>query len=96
MAQSPEIDTVILGCTHYPILEEKIREALPEGVNLILQGELVAASLKDYLARHPEMEQRCTKHGERIYLTTDSEEKFENTAKIFMSDKVSANKIVIE
>lgn len=96
MAQSPDIDTVILGCTHYPILEEKIREALPEGVNLILQGELVAASLKDYLARHPEMEQRCTKHGERIYLTTDSEEKFENTAKIFMSDKVSANKIVIE
>ena len=96
MAQSPDIDTVILGCTHYPILEEKIRKALPEGVNLILQGELVAASLKDYLARHPEMEERCTKHGERIYLTTDSEEKFENTAQIFMSDKVSANKIVIE
>ena len=96
MAQSPDIDTVILGCTHYPVLENKIRAALPEGVNLILQGELVAESLKDYLARHPEMEERCTKGGERVYLTTDSVEKFENTAKIFMSDKVAANKIVIE
>lgn len=96
MAQSPDIDTIILGCTHYPILEDKIRAALPKGVNLILQGELVAASLKNYLERHPEMEQRCTKQGERIYLTTDSVEKFENTAKIFMTDKVSANKITIE
>lgn len=96
MAQSPDIDTIILGCTHYPILEDKIRAALPKGVNLILQGELVAASLKNYLERHPEMEQRCTKQGERIYLTTDSVEKFENTAKIFMTDKVSANKIAIE
>ena len=96
MSQCPEIDTVILGCTHYPILEDKIRQALPNGVNLILQGELVAESLKDYLVRHPEMEQRCTKGGERIYLTTDSVEKFENTAKIFMTDKVAANKITIE
>jgi glutamate racemase len=96
MAQSPDIDTVILGCTHYPVLEDKIRAALPEGVNLILQGELVAKSLKDYLARHTEMEERCTKGGERVYLTTDSVEKFENTAKIFMSDKVAANKITIE
>ncbi|MBR4118515.1 MAG: glutamate racemase [Bacteroidales bacterium] len=96
MSQSPDIDTVILGCTHYPILEDKIREALPKGVNLILQGELVAESLKDYLMRHPEMEQRCTKGGERIYLTTDSVEKFEKTAKIFMPDKVAANKITID
>lgn len=96
MSQSPDIDTVILGCTHYPILENKIRAALPEGVNLILQGELVAESLKDYLKRHPEMEQRCTKGGERLYLTTDSVEKFENTAKIFMPNRVKANKIQIE
>ncbi len=96
MSQSPDIDTVILGCTHYPILENKIRAALPEGINLILQGELVAASLKDYLQRHPEMEQRCTKGGERLYLTTDSVEKFENTAKIFMPNRVKANKIQIE
>ena len=83
MTQSPEIDTVLLACTHYPLLKEKIAAQLPAGSNLISQGEIVAGSLADYLQRHPEMEARCSKGGRTSFFTTDSTEDFDNHASIF-------------
>jgi len=84
MAQSPQIDTVLLACTHYPLLKEKIAACLPAGNQLISQGEIVAASLADYLQRHPEIEDRISRSGTspRFY-TTDSTEDFDNHAGIF-------------
>lgn len=92
-AQCNDIDTVILGCTHYPLLYGSIRKHLPEQIQLLSQGALVAESLKDYLVRHPEMEQRCSKGGECTFLTTESEKKFMDTATIFLQDTITAHKI---
>lgn len=96
ISQSPAIDTVILGCTHYPLLIDKIRRALPEGIAVVPQGELVAASLKDYLVRHPEIEGRCLRSGKQIFYTTDSPEKFEASGRIFMGRDICAEKITLE
>lgn len=82
-AQNGDIDTVLLACTHYPLLKEKIARCLPAGSRLIAQGEIVANSLADYLHRHPEIESRCSRHGERHFYTTDSTEDFDNHARIF-------------
>jgi glutamate racemase len=81
MAQSPEIDTILLGCTHYPLLQEKITQAAGNGVRVISQGEIVAESLVDYLARHPEIEQKLTKKAELEFYTTDSTEDLTGTQK---------------
>lgn len=86
LESDPEIDTLILGCTHYPLLMEKIIKYVPSGVRLVPQGEYVAASLKDYLHRHPEMEQRCTRGGQCHYLTTENAEKFQESASLFMRE----------
>lgn len=96
LAQSAAIDTVILGCTHYPLLIDKIRDALPDGITVVPQGRLVAESLKDYLERHPEIEERCLCSGKRFFYTTDSPEKFEASGKIFMGEAIKAEKIVLE
>lgn len=82
----PAIDTLILGCTHYPLLMEKILKYVPNGVRIVPQGEYVAASLQDYLRRHPEMTVRCTQGGTCHYLTTESTEKFRESATLFMHD----------
>lgn len=74
----PKIDVILLACTHYPLLKEKIKEYLPVGVKLISQGEIVADSLSGYLARHPEIEIKCSKNGHRSFYTTDSTEDFDN------------------
>ena len=89
----PEIDTLILGCTHYPLLRPKIREALPESVQLISQGELVATSLADYLQRHPEMECRLSQGGAISYRTTECPDKFEELASIFTGTEVDAVRV---
>jgi glutamate racemase len=81
--QNAEIDTVLLACTHYPLLKDKIAYCLPAGSRLIAQGEIVANSLADYLQRHPEIEMRCSRHGERLFYTTDSTEDFDAHAGIF-------------
>ena len=91
-----DIDSLILGCTHYPLLIEKIRGALPDGITVVPQGRLVAESLKDYLRRHPEIEERCLCSGKRFFYTTDSPEKFEASGKIFMGEAIKAEKIVLE
>lgn len=82
--KDPMIDTIILGCTHYPLLLDKIRQFTPKPIRIISQGEYVARSLRDYLNRHPEMDARCDKGGNCRFLTTESENKFEESASIFL------------
>jgi len=82
------IDVVLLACTHYPLLKDKIGEYLPVGVKLISQGEIVATSLRDYLDRHPEIEELCSKNSRREFYTTDSMEDFDNHASLFFGEPV--------
>ena len=93
MQTDPLIDTLILGCTHYPLLIKKIRKYVPVGVKLISQGEYVAESLADYLVRHPEISSRLTAGGSRRFLTTESVEKFSDAASLFLGYNVNAEKI---
>ncbi|SCD19423.1 Glutamate racemase [Proteiniphilum saccharofermentans] len=90
LEKDPLIDTIILGCTHYPLLTEKITRYLPENVKIISQGKYVAESLKNYLQRHPEMDRNCTKNGNMYYFTTDSAERFGQQASIFLNEQVAA------
>ncbi|MDR1382171.1 MAG: glutamate racemase [Tannerella sp.] len=89
------IDTLTLGCTHYPLLEAKIRKYLPGGVHLFSQGPCVAKSLKDYLMRHPEMARRLSRNGECRFMTTESEEKFSEAASFFLKRSVNVERTVI-
>ena len=91
-----DIDVILLACTHYPLLKEKIEEYLPVGVKLISQGEIVATSLADYLTRHPEIESRCSKNGQRIFYTTDSTEDFDNHATTFYGQPISSKHVDLE
>lgn len=91
--QDKDIDTIILGCTHYPLLINSIRRFVPEHVNLISQDSIVAASLADYLSRHPEMEQRLNKHSEIRFFTTDNVDLFNKRAKIFFGEEVTAQRV---
>ena len=93
MRLDAEIDTLILGCTHYPLLMPKILKYLPAGVRVVPQGEYVAESLKDYLERHPRMEQRCARGGTVSYLTTENPEKFKEQAQIFLHEPVEVENI---
>lgn len=96
LRSDPEIDTLILGCTHYPLLMNKILKYTPPGVRIVPQGEYVAASLRDYLTRHPEMETTLSRRGMCRYLTTESAEKFSQTAMLFMHEKVEVENISLE
>lgn len=96
LERDPQIDTLILGCTHYPILMPKIRKHVPENVQIVAQGEYVAESLQNYLRRHPDMEQRCTKHGTVRYLTTENPEKFKENAQIFIHEEVNVEHVDLE
>ena len=87
LEKDPQIDTLILGCTHYPLLMEKIKQFTPSHVQIIAQGEYVARSLRNYLERHPEMDERCYKHGISRFLTTESKQKFEESASIFLKEE---------
>lgn len=91
MTSDPAIDTLVLGCTHYPILLNKIRHYAPSNIRVLSQGELVATSLKDYLMRHPEMEKACSKNHTTEYLTTENPEKFNPLASLFMQQEVNAS-----
>ena len=93
MRLDAEIDTLILGCTHYPLLMPKILKYLPQGVRVVPQGEYVAESLKAYLERHPQMEQRCARGGTVNYLTTENPEKFKEQAQIFLHEPVEVENI---
>jgi glutamate racemase len=95
LEQDPLIDVVILGCTHYPLLMDKIRRFLPAGVTAFPQGAQVAASLKDYLRRHPEMNDRLTKNGSSRFLTTEAVPVFAGAASIFLNRTVEAEQVAI-
>lgn len=95
LLRDPDIDTVILGCTHYPLLLNTIRKYIPENLNVIDQGPVVAEKLTDYLTRHPEMEQRITKNGSVRYLTTENAEIFETKAGLFLGQTVKAERVVL-
>ena len=95
MEADSEIDTVILGCTHYPLLYPKIRKALPSHVTMISQGEIVAASLADYLRRHPEMERTLSRTSAIEYLTTERADSFSRMASIFLHTPVCATQITL-
>lgn len=95
LAQSPDIDTVVLGCTHYPLLLDKIRACLPPSVSVVVQGPLVTDRLSDYLHRHREIEYRCSKGGNCRYLTTESPQKFSEAAALFLKEPVVAEHIVL-
>lgn len=92
----PDIDTLILGCTHYPILMPKIKQYVPDGIKIVSQGEYVAESLKDYLTRHTEIDARCTKNGTAHYYTTENAEKFKEVARIFVTDNIEVEHIDLE
>lgn len=90
LAKDEQIDTIILGCTHYPLLLDKIRHYLPAGITLLPQGEYVAASLKDYLTRHPEMDARLSRGAHCRFQTTESAERFLSTASFFLKQTIDA------
>ncbi len=92
----PEIDTLILGCTHYPLLMNKIVKYTPPGVRIVPQGEYVAQSLQDYLHRHADMDERLTKQGTCHYLTTESADKFRQSAALFMHQMVDVEHISLD
>ena len=96
LAKDNQIDTVIPGCTHYPILLPKIRQYMPSGITTVAQGEFVAKSLKDYLQRHPEMDKKCTKGGRCVYRTTEAEDKFIESASTFLNEAIKVERISLE
>ena len=93
LQQDAAIDTILLACTHYPLLIDKIMKYVPKGVSVIAQGEIIAASLQDYLNRHPEIEKKCSKSGERKFYTTGDIADFNNHASLFFLQELVAEKI---
>lgn len=97
LAKDNQIDTLILGCTHYPLLIDKIKKITPSHIRIVAQGEYVAHSLQDYLQRHLEMDNRCTKGGTCRFLTTESEKKFKESASIFLrQENIKVERITLE
>jgi glutamate racemase len=97
LCRDPEIDTLILGCTHYPLLRKKIEAVLPAGVHVLAQGDLVASALTDYLERHKALEEKLDKNGTCEFLTTEHPEKFRQSASVFLNDlNISAKHIDLQ
>ena len=96
MTEDPEIDTIVLGCTHYPLMIEQIKKYIPEQVKVLCQGPLVADSLADYLNRHPEIETRLSTTASVTYLTTEHTEKFDSLGSIFLGKPVNSHTIVLQ
>lgn len=95
LAKDSDIDTIILGCTHYPLLLDKIRKYVPDGIRIISQGEYVSSSLKNYLERHTDMDARCTKGATCRYYTTESVETFLPNASIFLNSAIDAESVTL-
>ena len=93
LAKDPQIDTIILGCTHYPLLYNKIRKYIPAHISLLKQGEIVASSLADYLRRHPAMEARISHNATTTYLTTENASKFSTMASLFLNHEIEATTV---
>lgn len=95
LKKNPRIDTIVLGCTHYPVLQSYIESIVPYGVKVISQGEIVARSLADYLRRHPWMDSKCSRNGSVHYLTSESTDTFNAQASAFMGTTVVSTHITI-
>jgi glutamate racemase len=95
MSKDPQIDTVILGCTHYPLLKNDIEQFMPSHVRLVDQGPLVAQKLEDYLNNHPEIEQNCSTNETVLYFTTEKALSFQEKASLFLGEAIVAQSIVI-
>lgn len=90
LAKDPKIDTLLLACTHYPLLLKKIRQYTPDNISVLSQGEIVAESLEDYLQRHPEIDEKCSKGGSLRFLTTDSTDEFDAHGKEFFGREIQS------
>ena len=95
LKKDKDIDTIVLGCTHYPLLLPKIKQFIPKGIHIISQGQIVADSLLDYLRRHPEMEERITTSGSCKFFTTEAVAKFQKSAALFLREIVDAERITL-
>lgn len=104
LEQDPLIDTIILGCTHFPLLLPKIEQQLAKlstinsqlsTIKIIPQGQYIASSLEDYLHRHPEMDERLSRGGTCQYLTTESATKFRESASLFLNEEVEVQHIAL-
>ncbi len=95
LEKNDDIDTIILACTHYPLLMDQIKKFVPENINILDQGPLVADKLDNYLHRHPEIEERCIKERKAQFMTTGSVDLFEENAEIFFGTKIKAEHIEI-
>ncbi|MFB6320487.1 glutamate racemase [Saccharicrinis sp. FJH54] len=95
MEKDAEVDTIILGCTHYPLLIRKIKSFLPSHIEIVSQGPVVAASLKDYLGRHPEMDEKISKSGHVEFFTTENPDKFNGLANLFYNEPIRARHITL-
>ena len=93
MAQQKKIDAVILACTHYPLIQDKIKKYLPANVDLLSQGSIVAKGLKNYLERHPEIEKECSKNKSLHFYTTDLPETFDKAASLFYGETVKSEHV---
>lgn len=91
--KDPMIDTIILGCTHYPLLMNALRKAVPDGIKIVAQGEYVARSLEDYLHRHPDLDANCSRGGTVQFFTTESPERFKECAAMFLHEEVNVQHI---
>ncbi len=94
--QSPEIDTLLLGCTHYPILQKRLEKLVPAGVSIVSQGGIVAQSLKDYFSRHQQLNAKISKNSKVDFYTTDDSNDFNNHAKFFFGNAVDAIHLELE
>jgi glutamate racemase len=95
LAQSPGIDTVLLGCTHYPLLMNKLRQYFPQTIKLVAQGDIVADSLVKYLQNHPEIEIRCSKESKLSFYTTDDPIDFDRHAAYFYGNGIGSERVFL-
>jgi len=95
LEKDPKIDTILLACTHYPILMEQLQRLLPTHIEVLAQGKIVAESLADYLTRHPEIDAQCSKGGSVRYLTTESAKDFSEKASLLMNDQIEAEHLTL-
>lgn len=93
LQQSPEIDTIILACTHYPIIYSQIRKYVPENIQLIAQGAIIASKFKDYLLRHPEFEEKISKNGQLTVLTTEDAAIFDERTQLIFGENYHSKTI---
>jgi glutamate racemase len=93
MSRSPKIDTIILGCTHYPLLIDTIKKFVSKDIKLITQGEIVAKGLKDYLKRHPEMETKCSKNSSLEFYTTGDTAGFDAKGTVFFGKPIHSRQL---